>query len=120
MLTKARGALAGAFLSFVALPLVPVPAALAIEPGTHAVTIRWLPPLENEDGSALTNLAGYRIYRGDTIKNLKPYLTVGNPGLARFHIESLHAGKHVFTITALTSAGKESAMSPPLTVYLYD
>src|SRR5690606_39089874 len=29
-----------------------------------SVTLSWTPPSENEDGSALTNLAGYRIYYG--------------------------------------------------------
>ena len=37
-----------------------------------SATLSWMPPTENADGSALTDLAGYRIYYGRNPNTLNP------------------------------------------------
>lgn len=77
-----------------------------------AVALRWVPPTANEDGSTLTNLAGYRIYYGRTADNLSNVMPLSNPGLARHVMEGLASGTWHFAITALAAGGAESERSP--------
>jgi len=75
--------------------------------------LSWLPPTENEDGSALTNLAHYKIYRGTAPGKLQLITTAG-AGLTRLVMDAPPAGKHYFAITAVNKAGHESEPSPPI------
>jgi len=79
---------------------------------TGSVDLAWVPPTENTDGSALVNLNGYRIYYGPSSKNYTTTITITNPGLTRYVIESLPAGKYFFSVTATTSSGIQSSYSP--------
>jgi len=74
-------------------------------PPTYAATISWLPPLQNEDGSALTDLAGYRLYYNGSL------LTDLGAGLATYVVDGLSTGTHCFYMTALNSKGVESVPS---------
>jgi hypothetical protein len=76
-----------------------------------AVTINWLPPTENTDGTSLANLAGYKIHYGTASKKYTETITVSNPGLARYVISSLSPGTYYFSVTAYNSAGTESPLS---------
>jgi hypothetical protein len=74
------------------------------------VTVQWLPPTQNTDGSALTNLAGYRVYYGTTT-NLDHTITISNPGLARYVIGDLPPATWYFAMTAYNTNGQESDRS---------
>jgi hypothetical protein len=76
-----------------------------------SVTLQWLPPTENEDGSALTDLAAYRIYYGTSPDNLNQVININNPGLGRYVVENLLPSTYYFGATAINSAGVESDMS---------
>ena len=78
---------------------------------SKAVTLAWTPPTENEDGSALTDLSGYKIHYGDSPKSYSETIAVNNPGLTTFVIESLPIGTHYIAMTALNAAGAESDYS---------
>ena len=75
------------------------------------VTLNWNPPTENVDGTALTNLAGYKIHYGTASGAYTQSVTVGNPGLATYVVSSLAPGKYYFSVTAYNSAGTESPLS---------
>jgi len=79
---------------------------------TGAATLRWTPPTQNTNGSALTNLAGYRISYGTSASSLSRTITVSNPGLSSYVIDGLAAGTWYFSMKAYTSGGAESAASP--------
>jgi hypothetical protein len=79
--------------------------------GTGAASLSWTPPTRNTDGSSLTNLAGYRISYGTSASSLSKTITVTNPGLSSYVVESLTAGTWYFSIKAYTSTGTESAAS---------
>lgn len=77
----------------------------------RSVSISWRPPTRNTDGTALTDLTGYRIYSGPSASSLTPLVSLRNPGLMRYVIEELAPGTHHFALTALSAAGTESAFS---------
>jgi hypothetical protein len=74
-------------------------------------TLSWLPPSENLDGSALVDLAGYRIYWGPESGNYSDSVEIPNPGITTFMVENLTTGWHYFSITAMNGQGLESPLS---------
>ncbi len=76
-----------------------------------SVTLSWMPPTENIDGSALTNLAGYRIYSGLSIEAMNHVVILDNPGLTRFVVENLAPATWYFAMTSVNAKGKESRRS---------
>ena len=77
-------------------------------PSTGSVTISWLPPTENVNGSALTNLAGYHIYYGTSQTSLTHVVNITNPGLATYVLSDLAAATWYFALTSVNSNGVES------------
>ena len=77
-----------------------------------AVTLSWEPPTRNDDGSVLTDLAGYRIYIGESADALTRVIDLGNPGLVRYVVEGLSPAKWHFAMTSLNASGRESGRSP--------
>ena len=75
------------------------------------VSISWIPPTENTDGSVLMNLGGYVIHYGTASKTYTSTITLTNPGLTLYVIESLPAGTYYFAMTARTTNGVESRLS---------
>ena len=71
----------------------------------------WTPPTENEDGSALVDLAGYTIYWGTTPGNYTSSVSIDNPGISRYVIENLTPGTYEFAATSYNSARVESVYS---------
>ncbi len=85
---------------------------LTVLPGavgsSRAATLNWVPPTVYEDGSALTNLAGYRIRYGKSAGELSTVVTIANPGVASYVIDGLASGVWYFAVAAFTSEGAES------------
>jgi hypothetical protein len=79
--------------------------------GSGSATVHWTPPTQNSNGSALTNLAGYRIHYGTKSAALDRQIQVGGTGLTSYYIASLAPATYYFAITAVNSAGMESAYS---------
>jgi hypothetical protein len=86
--------------------------AAPVTPGaTGAATLSWASPTQNTDGSAVTNLAGYRIYHGTSANALNTMIQVSNPGITLYVVDSLATGTHYFAVTAYNTAGAESDRS---------
>jgi Putative Ig domain len=77
--------------------------------GTAMLT--WEPPTQNTDGTALTNLAGYRIVYGTSAARLTQTLQIGNAGLSAYVVDNLTPGTYYFAVRAYTSKGIESSDS---------
>ncbi len=77
-----------------------------------SVTLSWFPPTQNADGSALTDLAGYRIRYGRDADALDGVITLKNPGLTRLVVEDLASATWYFAMTSFNSSGRESERSP--------
>ena len=80
-------------------------------PSVGTAELSWVAPDENTDGSALTNLAGYRIYFGTGADALTQVIDVPTVGITEYVIDNLTPGTYYFSIRAYTSAGIESAPS---------
>ena len=76
-----------------------------------AVTINWVAPTQNVDGSTLTNLSGYKIHYGTASNNYTQTIKVSNPGLATYVVDGLSPGTYYFSVSAYNSAGTESPLS---------
>jgi hypothetical protein len=76
-----------------------------------SATVSWTPPTQNTDGSALTNLAGFRIWYGTGSQALNRVVEVSNAGLTRYVIENLSPTTYFFAVTAYTTSGVESVLS---------
>lgn len=89
------------------VPPDPIPPTVA----TGSLTVRWTPPTKNTDGSPLTDLAGYRIYYGNTPTDLSRTATVSSPLVAIYLLDGLAAGTWYVAMTAYNSAGASSDLS---------
>jgi hypothetical protein len=78
---------------------------------TGSATISWTPPTANSDGTALTNLAGYRIVYGTSSTNLNQSVAVTNVGLTTQLIPNLAGGTWYFAVYAVNNDGVESNLS---------
>jgi hypothetical protein len=76
-----------------------------------SATLSWVAPTLREDGSPLTNLAGYRIRYGSSPGSYPNLLQIANPGITSCVIENLPAGTYYFVTTAYDSDGRESEYS---------
>jgi hypothetical protein len=85
--------------------------------GAGTATLTWSKPTQNEDGSPLTDLAGYRIYYG-TSSNLDRQLEIGNGSITTTSIEGLAAGTWYFAMTSVNSSGEESERTQRVSVIL--
>lgn len=80
-------------------------------PRTGTALISWTPVPRNTDGSALTNLAGYRIVYGTTAEALTRVTQVSSQ-LTSYTVESLPSGETwYFALKAYNSDGVESDLS---------
>lgn len=81
------------------------------DPNAGAVSLSWTPPTTNTDGTALANLAGYRVHHGSTETSLSNSVNVANPDARGHTVTGLKPGTHFFGVKAFTSTGAESALS---------
>src|SRR5579871_6626674 len=70
-----------------------------------AVTLSWDAPTENADGTALTDLQGYKVHYGSESKVYSDTIQVSNPGLTTYVVQNLPAGTYYFAVTSYNSKG---------------
>jgi hypothetical protein len=78
---------------------------------TGTATVTWVAPTTNSDGSALTNLAGYRIAYGNSQANMDQSVAVDNPGLTTYTVSNLSQGQWFFSVYSVNSNRVESDIS---------
>jgi hypothetical protein len=78
---------------------------------TGSVTVSWLPPTTNTDGSTLIDLEGYRVAYGRAADDLDESVDLANPGLTTYTISNLTSGQWFFAVYAINSAGMQSDLS---------
>lgn len=74
-----------------------------------SVQLSWTAPSQNEDGSALTKLAGFKIYYGLSPDKLDKEIDVAN--VTTYKIENLSPGTWFFAISSYNESGRESKLS---------
>lgn len=76
-----------------------------------SVTLSWVPPTQRTDGTVLTSLAGYRVYFGTRSGTYPNQVTITNPGVASYVVDSVPSGTYFFVLTAYDASGNESNFS---------
>jgi fibronectin type III domain protein len=81
-------------------------------PATGNATLSWSAPSENTNGSALTDLGGFKVQYGTEPTQLTNSIALTNPGLLTYVLTELPIGTtYYFAVVAVTTAGVESAPS---------
>lgn len=79
-----------------------------------SVSLAWEAPTRRADGSALTDLAGYRIYYGRMSGIYDYEIEIDNPGTLAYVVENLVPGDWYFAVAAFDSKALESDYSNEL------
>lgn len=82
-------------------------------PGDTTAELTWVAPTTNTDGSALTNLAGFKLYRGNSATNVRQgeVRTVAQSAATSASWTGLVSGTHYFCVTAYNVFTTESDCS---------
>jgi hypothetical protein len=73
--------------------------------------VSWTVPSFNTDGSALTDVSGYRVYYGTSPSNLAQSILVAGVGLTSVAVTGLPAGTYYFAVATVNSTGQTSVLS---------
>jgi hypothetical protein len=80
----------------------------------YSVTLSWDAPTTNEDGTPLTDLAGYKTYYGQSYGNYEH--SINTESYNTIVIDNLSAGTWCFAVTAYDISGNESTYSDEVCV----
>lgn len=76
-----------------------------------SMSFTWLAPTTRTDGTALINLAGFKLYMGTAPANYTRIVNVGSPGATSMVVSNVPAGTWYAVATAYDTDGLESAWS---------
>ena len=76
-----------------------------------SASLTWTPPTQNTDGSALSNLAGYRVVYGRSSGSLDQIVQISNASVSTYTVTGLSSGTWYFAVKAYNAAGAESNVS---------
>ena len=75
------------------------------------VTLSWVAPTQNSDGSPLMDLAGYNIYVGTNPGRYNREIHIDNPGITTYVVDQLVPDTYYIAATSFNSLGVESSYS---------
>jgi hypothetical protein len=78
---------------------------------TGSAALAWSAPTENTNGTALTDLAGYKIYYGSSAESMTQTVQVASPTATAYVVSNLAAGTYYFAVAAYASDGTQSTQS---------
>jgi Putative Ig domain len=78
---------------------------------TTPVTLSWVPPTRNVDGTLLTDLTGYKVFYGKASGQYPYSVSIGSASVTSVVIEDLAAATWYFAIKAVTGSGTQSDFS---------
>ncbi len=81
---------------------------VAAAPTNNSATVSWVAPAQRVDGSALTNLSGFKVYVGQTSRNYTQVITVAGSTSASSTVTGLGAGIWFFAVAAYDATGVTS------------
>lgn len=83
----------------------------APQTASKSISIGWDAPTENDDGTPLTDLAGFHVYYGNAAQQYAGTIEIATANTVQHVMEDLPAGTYYFVITAMNSEGLESVYS---------
>lgn len=76
-----------------------------------STTLSWTAPTMNEDGSALTDLTGYKIFYGRSSRNYTNEIPINNASITTYVVDNLSPDTYYFAAKAVSASGGDSAYS---------
>ena len=76
--------------------------------GARSVSITWIAPTQNTDGSAVTDLSGYRVLYGTSASALDQSVEVAGSSTTGRVISGLAPGTYFFAVAAVNTSGVAS------------
>ena len=76
-----------------------------------SVTLSWIAPTQNTNGTPISDLAGYHIRYGTAPSDLTKVIDLAGTGITCIEVSNLAPGTYYFAISAYTALGTESAES---------
>jgi hypothetical protein len=76
-----------------------------------AITLSWVAPTQNSDGSPLMDLAGYKIYYRKSSGSYVQEVRIDNPSISTYVVDQLSPDTYYFAATAFNTSGMESSFS---------
>lgn len=92
--------------------------AVAVPASSGGVTVSWFAPIQNEDGTPLVNLAGFRLRHGPKYGAYSAEITIRNPGATSHRVSGLAPGIYYFVVSAIDQNGHEGARSKPQRIFV--
>jgi hypothetical protein len=87
----------------------------AVTSVSNDVELTWVAPTNNEDGTALFDLAGYKLYYGRVGEGLSESDEILNANATSYLLEGIDSGNWRFVVTAFNFTGQESRFSTEAT-----
>lgn len=81
------------------------------QPGTGNAMLDWTAVTRATNGTALNDLAGYKIYYGKSANAMTTAVTITNPSVTSYQVTNLAPGTWYFGVVAYTSGGVQGPMS---------
>ncbi len=81
---------------------------------TGNVGLSWTTPTTNSDGSSLSDLAGFYIYRGNSSSSLSRYVEIDGATAQSFNDLNVPAGTWFYAMSSFNASGGESARTQPV------
>lgn len=78
---------------------------------TGSATLSWQAPTQNDDGSPLIDLAGYRVYWRNSSGSISQTADLKNAGITSYVVEGLSPGTWYFALSAFNASGVEGQRS---------
>lgn len=75
------------------------------------VTLSWVAPTQNADGSPLQDLAGYKIHYGKDSGIYDHEISIDNPSVTTYVVDNLVPDTYYFAASSFNSSGVESEYS---------
>jgi hypothetical protein len=82
----------------------------AVSPGGQ-LTVSWIPPTKNTDGTPLKNLTGYTLLYGTAPKTYSTAISIDDAAATRYVVSGLSPGTYYFALSAINSTGRHSVLS---------
>jgi hypothetical protein len=79
--------------------------------GTGTATLSWTAVTHKTDGALLTNLAGYKVYYGTSLRGMNTMVVVPNPRATSYVVNHLGSGTWYFVVAAYTNDGTQGVLS---------
>ena len=76
-----------------------------------SMSLSWIPPTQNIDGSSLTDLAGYKLHYGNAPGRYDRTIRIDNPSISRYVVDNLVPDTYYVVATSFNTEGVESSFS---------